>query len=208
MVIISRYMSERYLFLGNRLCLDFVNTLIVRDSRITDLWTEPGDLLEWFRDAKVLTRDEWSELSSQWATSGQGRVALEEARHLRGLMRKALDRTVTGKQIPADVISDLNALLRNPSGYRQIARIRGGYTQRVFLNMRDFRDLLVPIAESAAELFCFGDPHSIGRCENPKCILYFYDTSKNHSRRWCSMRFCGNRFKAAAYYSRKKRKHS
>jgi predicted RNA-binding Zn ribbon-like protein len=34
--------------------------------------------------------------------------------------------------------------------------------------------------------------------------LYFYDTTKNHTRRWCSMTGCGNRAKAAAFYERKK----
>lgn len=29
------------------------------------------------------------------------------------------------------------------------------------------------------------------------CILFFYDTTKNYSRRWCSMSACGNRMKVA-----------
>jgi predicted RNA-binding Zn ribbon-like protein len=33
-------------------------------------------------------------------------------------------------------------------------------------------------------------------------VLFFYDTTKNHARRWCSMAFCGNRHKVAAHYRR------
>jgi predicted RNA-binding Zn ribbon-like protein len=29
-------------------------------------------------------------------------------------------------------------------------------------------------------------------CKNQACILYFYDTTKNHRRNWCSMGICGN----------------
>jgi predicted RNA-binding Zn ribbon-like protein len=35
--------------------------------------------------------------------------------------------------------------------------------------------------------------------------LQFYDASKNHSRRWCSMNACGNRMKAALHYRRSRK---
>jgi predicted RNA-binding Zn ribbon-like protein len=34
-------------------------------------------------------------------------------------------------------------------------------------------------------------------------VLFFYDTSKNGTRRWHSMATCGNRTKAARHYARK-----
>src|ERR1700736_4994761 len=44
------------------------------------------------------------------------------------------------------------------------------------------------------------------RCANTKtCTLYFYDTTKNHRRRWCSVAACGNRHKVAAFRSRQKK---
>jgi len=42
-------------------------------------------------------------------------------------------------------------------------------------------------------------------CQNPQCVLLFYDTTKNHARRWCSMAACGNRAKVAAHYQRARR---
>jgi predicted RNA-binding Zn ribbon-like protein len=33
-------------------------------------------------------------------------------------------------------------------------------------------------------------------CANPDCILWFLDTSRPGTRRWCSMASCGNRDKA------------
>ncbi|WP_435106203.1 CGNR zinc finger domain-containing protein [Arhodomonas sp. AD133] len=45
-------------------------------------------------------------------------------------------------------------------------------------------------------------PSRIKRCEHPDCILYFLDTSKNGSRRWCSMQTCGNRAKARRFQDR------
>lgn len=42
----------------------------------------------------------------------------------------------------------------------------------------------------------------VGRC--PSCGWLFLDTSKNHSRRWCSMQICGGSAKSRAYYRRRK----
>lgn len=45
-------------------------------------------------------------------------------------------------------------------------------------------------------------PDRIRSCEHPDCILWFFDTSRNGTRRWCSMTRCGNRAKARRHYSR------
>ncbi len=58
------------------------------------------------------------------------------------------------------------------------------------------------IARSAAELLATGDLSLVKTCEGGGCILLFYDTTKSHTRRWCSMAGCGNREKAAAHYRR------
>jgi predicted RNA-binding Zn ribbon-like protein len=45
-------------------------------------------------------------------------------------------------------------------------------------------------------------PDRIRRCAHPDCVLWFLDTSRNGTRRWCSMAGCGNRAKAQRHYSR------
>jgi predicted RNA-binding Zn ribbon-like protein len=44
--------------------------------------------------------------------------------------------------------------------------------------------------------------HRIRACEGQGCVLWFADTSRNATRRWCSMAACGNRAKARAHYRR------
>lgn len=41
-------------------------------------------------------------------------------------------------------------------------------------------------------------------CRDDSCRWAFYDTSKNRSGAWCSMRVCGNRAKARAYRRRRR----
>jgi predicted RNA-binding Zn ribbon-like protein len=48
-------------------------------------------------------------------------------------------------------------------------------------------------------------PDRIRRCQNPACVLWFFDTTRNGTRRWCSMTTCGNRAKARRHYDRVKR---
>jgi predicted RNA-binding Zn ribbon-like protein len=45
-------------------------------------------------------------------------------------------------------------------------------------------------------------PDRIRRCAHVDCVLWFLDTSRNGTRRWCSMAACGNRAKAQRHYSR------
>ena len=40
-------------------------------------------------------------------------------------------------------------------------------------------------------------------CSEPNCQWAFYDGSKNHSGRWCSMSVCGSRAKTRAYRRRR-----
>jgi predicted RNA-binding Zn ribbon-like protein len=47
-------------------------------------------------------------------------------------------------------------------------------------------------------------PDRIRACSGHACILHFFDTSRNGTRRWCSMAACGNRAKASRHYARSK----
>ncbi|MEV2210010.1 CGNR zinc finger domain-containing protein [Streptomyces sp. NPDC050997] len=45
-------------------------------------------------------------------------------------------------------------------------------------------------------------PDRIRGCAHEACILRFFDTSRNGTRRWCSMATCGNRAKASRHYQK------
>jgi predicted RNA-binding Zn ribbon-like protein len=64
--------------------------------------------------------------------------------------------------------------------------------------------LLEPLVRSAADFLARADLGRVRKCDNGKCVLYFYDSTRNGRRRWCNMAWCGNRNKAAAHYQRSK----
>lgn len=47
-------------------------------------------------------------------------------------------------------------------------------------------------------------PDRVRTCAAPECGALYVDTSRNRSRRWCSMEKCGARAKASAYYRRRR----
>lgn len=60
--------------------------------------------------------------------------------------------------------------------------------------------ILVVVLESMAD----GTWERLKTCRSETCEWVFYDSSKNHSAAWCSMRVCGNRQKARRYRSRRR----
>ena len=48
-------------------------------------------------------------------------------------------------------------------------------------------------------------PDRIRACAHPGCILYFLDTTRQGTRKWCSMRTCGNRAKSKRNYRKTSR---
>jgi predicted RNA-binding Zn ribbon-like protein len=61
-----------------------------------------------------------------------------------------------------------------------------------------FARLLAAIADAQ----CAGNWYRLKACAADDCQWAFYDSSRNHSRTWCSMEVCGNRAKTRAYRKR------
>jgi hypothetical protein len=49
-----------------------------------------------------------------------------------------------------------------------------------------------------------GTWHRLRECADATCISVFYDRSKNHSSKWCSMASCGNRNKVRRFRERER----
>lgn len=194
--------NQTFYFVGNLLCLDFVNTeVIVRGTKV-DLLGGFADFIEWLRAARQLSDGNARLAMERWGRTSEGKLAFSDALSLRAALRRMAERLTAGKPLDRATLDGINSVLASRPAYRQVERQGKKYTSRLMTLSESPRHLLVPIAESAAWLLEQGDMSLLRRCENPNCILYFYDTTKNKRRRWCSMDACGSRAKAAAYYRR------
>jgi len=198
--------DQPFYFVGNLPCLDFVNTEIVARGERIDLIAGFPDLIRWLQEASVLTPSEARASEKRWGNTSDGKAAFKEAIALRGTLRAMVERLVTGKSADRTSIEQINGILASRPTYPQLENKGTRIVSQLHTLSESARHLLVPVAENAAWLLEQGDLSLLRRCENPQCILYFYDTTKNRRRRWCSMDACGSRAKAAAYYRRSRRK--
>jgi predicted RNA-binding Zn ribbon-like protein len=191
-----------FLFVANDPSLDLVNTEVILTGVRTDLFETFEDLTQWFEQANLAPAGEMQRLARVWTDTAEANAALQEARALRSALRSALERVARIGHVPSDLAGVLGKELQHPRLAIEVVQSQGRLRTKPRWILEKPRDFLVPLAHYAANFFATVDYSAVRKCEDPKCILWFYDSSKNHSRRWCSMELCGNRAKAAAFRER------
>jgi predicted RNA-binding Zn ribbon-like protein len=195
-------LGKRFLFVGNYLCLDFINTEMVEAGQPVDRLSDFASLVTWLVRSRTLGGQQADDVLGNWRGTHEAEAAFQNAVKLRTSLREMAERLIKGKAVPPSTLGEINQWLALQTGHAELKRARGGFEKRFQANFREPAQLLWPVAESASDLLCYADLTLVKKCENSACVLFFYDTSKNHSRRWCSMSVCGNRMKVAAHYQR------
>ena len=194
---------DGFLFLGNQLALDFVNTRPLQDGKPVELLPDFAALLRWFRAAGLLNARQAARLRRQWQRSARAQRATQAARDLREKLRQQVLAWENGGALRQSLRDELNTLM---AGHPMLTRLRANgnaCATELWFETRRPEDLLAPLAHSAAALFATADRKRVRKCR--QCVLHFNDTSKKGTRRWCSMRMCGNRLKVAAYAARRRK---
>jgi len=193
-----------FLFVGNHPCLDFINTALVVDGAPRDLLATFSDVVDWTVQANALTQAEAD--GFERPSGQQGTRMLEEVRTFRAVLRNMVERIAADKPLPQTAVQAINDALRTRIGYPQVTSRKGTFERRYQIQGTSAPQILGLLAEAAADLLTTCDLSLIKKCQNPACVLFFYDTTKNHARHWCSMSLCGNRHKVAAHYRRTRKK--
>ena len=184
------------------LCLEFANTIVIQHRKRVDLIGSPEELMQWLLEKNILAPAALSELNHKWSKSEQNRLT-QIAQNFRDELRAMAEKVVAKREIPESSRESINDLLAQQSEYSSIERTRSGFEIRKHRELDRPEQLLFSIAESAAALLCEANLALVKKCSNPECTLFFFDSTKNHRRRWCSMQTCGNRMKVDAYWKRK-----
>jgi predicted RNA-binding Zn ribbon-like protein len=90
-------------------------------------------------------------------------------------------------------MAGLNAMLAAGIRHAEFIRTSGSLNVSDRRVWESPRALLALPAEAAADLFAHCDLQLVRNCERPACTLEFYDGTKAHQRRWCTMAVCSNR---------------
>lgn len=169
---------------------DFANTLDVDEG--TDALTAAPEVTAWLREHDLL--------DSAVPADDEGLALARELREaVRAAFRANHDHPSPGQapaQTPTQALEHVGTrlpLALQVCGGRPLLEpletgVRGALTR-----------LLVAAADAGAD----GSWRRLKICAADDCAWAFYDTSKNQSRTWCSMRVCGNRAKTRSYRARR-----
>src|SRR5712691_13516013 len=185
----------RFFFLGERLAVDLLNTVVVQDGRV-HLLQGPRDVAAWAEAAGVLPHG-----------ALRSSAAVHEPEGLRGFretLRRGLVAWAAGGTPPPGLIALLNRHLARDPEVSEVTASRGKVVTRRRPAGAPLERLYGAVVRSAADLLAGGEPRRLRKCANPACRLMFYDGSKAGRRRWCSMRTCGGQAKARTFYRRRR----
>jgi predicted RNA-binding Zn ribbon-like protein len=201
--------SDRWDLDAGHRALDFANTM---DWHLSD---HPRDRLrsyedftDWAREGRVISPAQKRTLDEEAkAHPRQAEKALENVRQYRDALQRVFDAQAGDtKPDPADLDLIKGAVARavaNASFQKSAGNIAFTWSDL----SRDLEYPLGALAWVSLELLTSEGRKMIGQCADERgCGFLFLDTSKNHSRRWCSMESCGNRAKAKRHYASKGKK--
>jgi predicted RNA-binding Zn ribbon-like protein len=193
---------DGFLFVGNKLILDFLNTRPVLAEGPAELLPDIPALERWLIASGIVNSAKAKRLVRGWRDSRKAALFLKNLIEFRERLREAVLHLECGSPPPDEFIQEVNrGLLQNPPA--TVLHKQGGRIVRVQLfDLERPTDLWKLIFDGAADLLSEPATDRIRQCE--KCVLHFFDTSRKGSRRWCSMNICGNKLKVAAYQRRKR----
>ncbi len=182
--------------------LELVNTLDFRFSAQTvDLIPTYKDLLRLGTQLQMLTAEQARKLGRTVGEEEARRVVASTV-ELREALAKVLYGRIDGTRPPAVQLRVLERKFHAAALHR---RLMTGELHLEWSWAGEERQAEIPLwmlAQAASDLLVSSDAELIKDCGDPTCRWLFLDVSKNHTRRWCDMKTCGNRMKARRHHAR------
>ncbi|MET9892146.1 CGNR zinc finger domain-containing protein [Streptomyces sp. NPDC006465] len=188
---------------GEPVALDLLNTRWNHEGVVRDLLTDTEGLAVWLAGNGLDFPADGTVLRHTLEARDTLRAVIDAPRGPgdgQGGTGSDADPADAGPRLPAQAAARVDALLAH-------GRVRLTLTARGPGETPEFDDPSWGPAWLAARNYLElldTAPDRIRRCAHAACILHFFDTSRNGTRRWCSMAACGNRAKASRHYARTK----
>jgi predicted RNA-binding Zn ribbon-like protein len=176
--------------------VDLVNTLDwrFRDEGPEELLKSYGDLLRFCHESGVL--------ATKRVRRAADLRALKRCIELREAIAEILYARLEGRDPSTRALKTLERYVKAACLQQQLRWKHGGLEWTWNENDADLP--LWALSMSAADLLLSDAAERVRACDNPECRWLFLDTSKNHTRRWCDMKVCGNRMKARRFKAQRK----
>lgn len=192
---------DGFLFLGNHLLLDFLNTLPVMEGEAVEMLSDGPALARWLGAAGLVDKRTTARLAHRWAAP-EFATGIEELRRFRESVRETVLKMEEGDAVSPSVLRNLNRLLISHPDIDQVIQAGSHLERHRHFSPEIPQHAFAPLADAFADLLTAAPRSRIRKCNS--CVLHFCDTSKKGTRVWCSMNICGNRAKVAAFAERKR----
>ena len=180
-------------FVGDDPAMDFLNSTAAPWGAQIEWISSGQDLVQWMQGAGLLQAAAVAGLAD--TPEAKLNEVAAKARELREAFRLQMPHP------SEEFLDDISGIMSRGSWRFQLKS--GEEPEPVLVPIIERAEDLLPILARAITSFvCLSKPARRRHCGGPTCSLWFYDTSKNNRRRWCSMAVCGNRAKAAAHRAR------
>lgn len=193
-------------FTAGNLCLNFANTIDNRGSdHPKELLNGYSDLLRWSEEAGTI-KSRVAEPLSRLAAEipGHAKSTLRQAVQLRDAIYAVFSAVAQRHGVPSSSVAVLNQAVQQASTHTRLVHANRHFAWEWIMREENLDSVLWPVARAAAELLTSEDLAKVRLCASTDCSWLFLDKTKNHRRRWCEMKTCGNRDKARRYYQRQK----
>jgi predicted RNA-binding Zn ribbon-like protein len=193
---------EPYKLYAGHPALELVNTLDMRfTAQTVDLIPAYKDLLRLTTQLELLTAEQARKLGRSVDEKVAQRV-LASTVELREALAAVLYGRIEGKRPPAAQIRVLEQQFHAAASHRRLLS-RDAHLEWSWSGVERQGEIpLWMLAQAASDLLVSGDAELVKDCGDPTCRWLFLDVSKNHTRRWCDMKTCGNRMKARRHHAR------
>jgi predicted RNA-binding Zn ribbon-like protein len=164
------------------------------------------ELVTWAAHAGLITTEQREHLVAQADSNPRAAIVVSRhARQLREAIYQIFAAVAHGETPPPQALRLIHrnyiVALRNGQLRPLDDRIDWWWPERGPLHQ-----VLWQIARSAADLLLSGQLSRVRQCpgDNGQCGWLFIDSTKNATRRWCSMRTCGGQIKSQRQAARRR----
>jgi len=193
-------------WVGGSPALDFTNTVSwTIPERTNERLRSYADVVRWTGAAGLADPSEVRALSRR--ASARPREAdrlFGHALRLREALHDVFAARAAGSEPDGAAANRLNRYLGRALERLRVDAQESGIWSWGWSAREEFERPLWRIAWSAAQLLTSGELRLLKQCAAEQCGWVFLDRSRNHARRWCDMRVCGNNEKARRFYRRKR----
>lgn len=189
---------------GGALCLDFANTINSRVRPEHDYLLQYSDLVGWANKVGILSAAQSNQLQKRAKQkTEEAEAVVQTASSLRELLYRLFSNAAKGSEPIKKDIETFVMFYGDAISHGQWIKTDHHFSTAWKLD-EELDAVLWPIIHSAGELLQSEALKKVKEC--PGCGWLFLDTSKNQSRRWCSMNTCGARDKMRRYHKRQRAK--